>query len=198
MNEKNTNNSNDCLFECKELMRKHISSSSLNINCEDTLSVLTEEIDVDKFKAWFDRNINTFKSKQNIQTYFNRAFHKELEKGTFKLEEVGWNATTLFQALRERGVKVIQDDTCYICVMWEAYARVGVKIETVQELNHKIVDFMKEGQTTQDYIDIVKKSKTLSEYNIDWDKVQETYEKEIAEWHRILDELSAIGGGDND
>ena len=198
MEQKSTNNSNDCLFECKELIRKHVSSSSLNVSCDEIINALTEEIDIDKFTAWFDRNIDYFKTRQNIQPYFNKAFRKELDKGTFEKKREIWNGTTLFQALREKGVIVIQDDTCYISVMWGYYQDAGVKIETVQELNHKIVDFMKEGQTTQDYIAFVKKSKVLQDYPIDWKKMEAEYEVEIAEWHRILDELDNIGGEEDD
>lgn len=198
MEQKSTNNSNDCLLNCKELIRKHVSSSSLNVSCDEIINALTEEIDIEKFKAWYDRNIDYFKTKQNIQPYFNKAFLKELNKGTFEKKREIWNGVTLFQALRERGVKVIPDDTCYICIMWGAYQDAGIKIEEVQQLNHKIVDYMKEGQTSQDYIEFVKKSKALQAYHIDWDKVQEEYEVEIAEWHRILDELDNIGGEEDD
>ena len=199
MIEKNTNNSNDCLFECKELIRKHVSSSSLNVSCDEIINALTEEIDIEKFKAWFDRNINYFKTRQNIQPYFNRAFQKELEKGTFELNESGINGVTLFQALREKGVKVIQEDTCYIMVMWgEIFYKCGVKAETIQQLNHKIVDYMKEGQTSKDYIEYVKNSQLVSSLKIDWDKVQKEYEKEYAEWQEILNSLNSIGGEEDD
>ena len=199
MEEKDTNISNDCLYGCKEQMRRCVSSSSLNINCDDILKTLTEEIDIDKFKAWLDRASNSINSKQNKQAYFNRAFQKELEKGTFEINESGINGVTLFQALREKGVKVIQEDTCYIMVMWgEIFYKCGVKAETIQQLNRKIVDYMKEGQTSKDYINYVKNSQLVSSLKIDWDKVQKEYEKEYAEWQEILNSLNSIGGEEDD
>lgn len=186
----NNTSSNDCLYDCKEQMRECVSSSNLNIDCEQAISALTREIDIEKFKAWLERNKSYIQTKQNIQSYFNRAFLKELEKGTFDVKLVSWNSTTLFNAMRGKGINVIQDDTCYITLMWNYYVKAGVKIDLIQELNHKIVDFMKEGQTTQDYINLVKKSKALQDYKVDWKKLQEDYEIEIADWHRILANLS--------
>ena len=197
MNEINSY-SNDCLYECKELMRKHVASSSLKINCDDISSALREEIDIEKFKAWFDRNINTFKTKQNIQSYFNRAFLKELEKGTFKLEVKVLSHITLIQALREKGVKILSDDTCYIDVMWTYIYRHGCPIEVIQDLNHKIVDYMKEGQVFADYLSLVRKAKALQPYAIDWDKINSLYIKEVTEWNAMLDELYMAGVDNND
>lgn len=198
MENKTTNISNDCLLNCKELIRKHVSSSSLNVSCDEIINALTEEIDIEKFKAWFDRNIDYFKTKQNIQPYFNRAFQKELDKGTFKLEVLTVSSVTLIQALREKGVKILGDDTCYIDVMWTWIYRHGCPIELIQELNHKIVGYMKEGQNFQDYLTLVKKAKALQGYTIDWKTIQAIYEKEIAEWNELLDELYLAGGNDDD
>jgi len=193
----NNTSSNDCLFDCKEQIRSHISSSCLSIDCEDIISGLREAIDVDKFKAWFDRNKTTFKTKDNIQTYFNRAFFKELERGTFKIEEVKtveWNATTLFNAMREKDIIVVQADTCYICLMFSAYSKLGVRIDTVQEVNHRIVDSLEAGQTSQDYIKLVKEAPEFPNDKVDWNKLQIEYEAEMAEWNRILAELNSAGG----
>lgn len=185
-----TNYSNDCLFECKELLRECVSSSSLNINCDDITNALHEEIDVDKFKTWLERNINTFKTKQNIQSYFNRAFFKELDKGTFKLEQQAVEVATLSTALRNKGVKVTSSDTAYIEIMWQEIVRLGMTEEQAINLNHKIVDYMKEGQTFQDYIGLVKKSKALEGYKIDWNKIEVKYQKAIEKWDRVLNQLS--------
>lgn len=198
MNDNITTCSNDCLFELKELIRECVTTSCLDIDCDELLDTLTCEIDIDKFKAWLNRNLNTFKTKQNIQSYFKRAFYKELEKGTFKVKKEIWNGNTLFQALREKGVIVIHDDTCYICLMWEAYQKLGVKIDLVQDLNHKIVNYMHEGQTSQDYINLVRKANALKDYQIDWDKLQQEYEVEIAEWHDILNGLENLEVSPND
>ena len=193
MIDKTTNYSNDCLYECKELMREHVLNSCLDINCDDICSALYEEIDIDKFKAWFDRNVNTFKSKQNIQTYFKRAFLTELNRKTFELKVEAVNSQFLIEALRDKGIKILADDTCYIDVMWTYVHKLGCPIEMIQDLNHKIVDYMKEGQTFKDYLDLVKKSKALKPYSIDWKHVEEQYLTELAKWNAVLDEMYITG-----
>lgn len=186
----NTNYSNVCLFDCKEKVREHVSSSCLNIDCDDILNALTEEIDVNKFEAWFDRNINNFKTKQNIQTYFKRAFISELNKGTFKLNEISVDMSQLVSAMRGKGIKVLSDDTCYLELMWLEIVRKGMPIEAIQQLNRKVIDYMHSGQTFADYVSLIKKSNAVKPYDIDWDKVEAQSKAELEWWTRMLNNLS--------
>lgn len=193
--EETNNYSNDCLFDCKERVRECVSSSSLNISCDDITNALHEEIDVDKFKTWLERNINTFKTKQDIQSYFNRAFFKELDKGTFKLAkkvevERVVEVTSLSLALREKGIEVLGNHTCYIEIMWQHIIRKGMKEIDAIELNHEIVGGMKSGQTVKDYIALVKKHIKLKGYKVDWEAINKEYQVAIDEWTRILNEIS--------
>lgn len=189
----NNTYSNDCLYDCKELIRKHISSSSLNINCEDIISVLYEPIDTDKFKAWLDRNINTFKTKQIIQPYFKKAFIAELNKGSFKVESKVVDCTSLIQALRDSDVKVLSNDTLYLNVLWSIIIRKGMTEEQAKDLNRKIIAYLKKGQTFADYIELVKNSKALKPYEIDWAKVQTEYEIEEERWNKLWEEAVLTG-----
>ena len=181
-----TNISNDCLYDCKEQMRSCILSSNLNIDPDEICSVITERIDVEKFKEWLERNIYIFKTRDNKQTYFNRAFINELQKGTFELKIPSLSYVTLIMALREKGITVYGVDTCYLEVMWNWLVEHGCDIKAAQKLNRQIVDYMKEGQTFNDYVNLVKKSKLISAMTVDWDSIQAQYQKELDEW----DELS--------
>lgn len=181
-----TNNSNDCLNECKEQIRKCISSSSLKINYEDITSVIVKPINVNSFQEWLDRNINTFNSKTNIQTYFKKAFINEMSKGTFDYKEPAINPTTLIEALRNKGVVITPNDTLYIDIMWRYYLKRGMKIEEVQKLNSQIVAYMKEGQTFNDYISLVKRSKPTQAYKINWIAIDVEYDHNKKMWEDII------------
>ena len=181
-----TNISNDCLFDCKEQMRKCVLSSNLNINCDEATNALRERIDISKFKAWLDKASYSIQSKENKQTYFNRAFLNELQKGTFKLEIPSVSYNSLIQALRDKGVTVLSDDTCYLEIMWNWMFAHGLDLKASQDLNHKIVDYMKEGQTFADYLTLVKKSKLIQTITVDWDAIEKEYQEARAEWERVF------------
>ena len=60
------------------------------------------------------------------------------------------------------------------------------------ELNYKIIAYMNDNQTFEDYVDLVKRSNTVKAFKVDWDKIQETYLAETEKWQRMLDELGGI------
>lgn len=178
------------LIVCKEQICACISNSSLNINCDDITSMLTQEIDVNKFKAWFESNLNYFKTKTNPNSYFKKAFISELNKGRFKLEEKVIDTSTLTKAMRDKGIEVLSNDTAYIEIMWLEIIKQGMSVDAIVELNHKIIGYMEKGQKFADYVYLVKRSNAIKAYNIDWDKIQKHYEEEISEWDKMLNELS--------
>ena len=186
MIDKTTNISNDCLYDCKEQMRECVLSSNLNINCDEATNALRERIDISKFKAWLDKASYSIQSKENRQAYFNKAFLNELEKGTFKLEIPSVSYNSLIQALRDKGVTVLSDDTCYLEIMWNWMFAHGLDLKASQDLNHKIVDYMKEGQTFADYLELVKKSKLIRAMTVDWDAIQTEYQKALDEWDELF------------
>lgn len=179
-------NSNDCLNECKELIRKHISSSSLKIDCEDIISVIQKPLDANLFKGWLDRNIGTFISKTNIQTYFKKAFINEMFKGTFDVKEPNTNPHTLIEALRNKGVIITSSETLFLDIMWRAYLKRGMKIEDIQKLNNQIVNYMQKGEAFEDYVSYVKRSKTTKPYDVDWGTIQKEYDQEITTWEDLI------------
>ena len=186
MNNENTNRSNDCLNECKEQIRKCLSSSSLKVNVDDITSVIVKPINVNSFKDWLDHNLNTFNSKTNIHTYFKKAFINEMSKGTFDYKEPAINPTTLIEALRNKGVTITADNTLYIDIMWRYYLKRGMKIEEIQKLNSQIVAFMVQGQTFEDYISLVKRSKPTKAYAINWLAIEVEYRGSKQVWDDII------------
>ena len=190
MIETNTNNSNICLYDCKELVRECVTKSCLEIDCDEILNALTCEIDIDKFQSWLNRNINTFKTKQNIQTYFKRAFITELHKGTFNIEKIVVDTTSLVKAMRDKGIKVTKDDPLYLEIMWEEIIKACIKEDVATNLNHSVIDYMNEGDDFQMYLYYIKHSNGLRGLTIDWDKIDTLYKQELAKWTIMLNDLS--------
>ena len=188
MNDKNCIVSN--VLKCKEQISAHVSNSCLSIDCEDITNALTEEIDIDKFIEWFDRNIDTFKTKQIIQPYFKRAFLTELNRGTFKLKTVVLNVITLADVMKQKGISISTDDTLYMGVMWGEIYRRGMSADQIALLNRKVLDYMESGQTFADYVALIKRSNAIKVYEVDWDKVNAEYETELAKCKKILNELA--------
>ena len=175
---------------CKEQICAYVKESSLNIDCDDIKSALTKEISFSKFKTWFDSKITTFTTKQNQHIYFKKAFVTELQKGTFDIDEISLDTTSLITALRNKGVSVLSDDTAYIEIMWLEIIASGMSIDDAKNLNHQIVDYMKSGQTIAEYVNLVKRSNALKGYQIDWNKIQTRYEEEIELWDKALEKLN--------
>lgn len=192
----NTNISNDCLNECKEQMCACIKESSLDINCDEIKNALTQEIDIKKFKTWFQANTNNFKTKTNPHSYFKKAFLAELSKGKFEVEEISIDTGSLMRAFELKGIIATSDDSLYAELMWETIIKAGMAIESVVELNHKIVGYMKKDQTFQDYVSLVKRSKAIKSYNVDWEKIQERYSSLLSKWDKTMENMGGYNEED--
>lgn len=183
----NTNVSNVCLNDCKEKVCACIRESNLSINCDEIKDALTQEIDIRKFKTWFDANTNNFKNKTNPNSYFKKAFLAELSKGKFEVEELSIDPSSLMRALRFKGIKTTPDDSGYAEIMWEEIIKAGMPTETVVELNHKIVRFLMKDQTFEDYVSLVKRSNAIKAYTVDWERIQQRYLSLLNEWNQDIE-----------
>ena len=189
-----TNYSNVCLIECKEILRRCIVSSSLNINCDEILTHIQEEIDTDKFDSWLQFNLETFKSKTNQTSYFKKSFLNELNKGTFKKEHLYFlpNTQPLINAMRDKNITILADETAYLYVMWDYLLNIKkIDEKTCVELNNKVITYMHDGQTFSDYKKLLKNSKTLKEYGVDWELIDQKAQEYIGGWNNILNELES-------
>ena len=174
---------------CKEQLRACITESSLNIDADDIVNILTEPINLTKFTAWFASAQNIIKTKTNQHSYFKKAFISELSRGRFKQEQIAVETITLATALRNKGIIVSGDDTAYLQVMWQHILGAGLPADTATELNHKAIDYLKKGQSFSDYVNLFKNGKALLPYKIDWNRIQSEYQSILKEWDKILDEL---------
>ena len=181
--------SND-LFVCKEQLCECMRNVSLNIDYNDVLETLDEPIDINKFEEWLRFSIGIIQTKQNKQSYFKKAFISELNKGRFKMKKLSIDTSSLIKAIRHKGIPVVSNDTCYIEIMWSEILKAGMPIDKAVELNHKVIDFLKSDQIFNDYVSLVKNSKALAAYKINWETIQSIYYTEIDNWDKMLNELS--------
>ena len=185
--------SNDMLCKCKEIICERINSSCLNINVDDILNCVHEEIDSNKFNSWFDYNLQTFQNKQNQTSYFKKAFINELNKGTFKVEEITYipNTQEFINELRLNGMVLLADDTVYLSVLWEELLNTyKMPEDAARELNRNIINYKPE-QTFSEYKELIKKSNTIKALNVDWNLIEQKAAKLNMSWDELLNDLES-------
>lgn len=98
--------------------------------------------------------------------------------------------------MQNRGIKVLASDSIFLDVLFTYLINEkGVSKEECIELNHKVVDYMKTDRFSE-YERLVRKSKTLKPYHIDWDYIDCNLEKKINEWNELTQEV--VGEANND
>ena len=171
------------VLECKEL----ILNTSLVINVDDTLSCVRKEIDTDKFKTWLNANLNKFQSKDNPNTYFKKSFETEYNKGTFDLKIQIPNTQVLISAIREKGIAISNNDSAFLSVLYDYLLNyLKVDRQVLIDLNRNLIDYLQEGQTFNHYKQYLKKSKTLRNFKIEWDCLEDKAKLLIKCWEEML------------
>lgn len=189
----------DCI-ELKRRVRECISTSSLNINCDDIIERVREDFDINKFKAWFQYNENKIKSKTNQSSYFKKSFLIELEKGTFnKNETKDFDANWLLSQVLPTLHKYLPmftdnidegfgDETFFIeNLQIYLYENDILTIDEINTLNSKVMNYITtfENVKLSDYREYIKKSQLLKG-KVDWEEIdrreinaRQSYEKLI-------------------
>ena len=186
------NVSNVCIVDSKEFVRKCVSNSFLKVNVDEILECVCEEIDTDKFESWFKFNLQTFISKTNQTSYFKKALTNEIQKGSFKVNHIEYlpSIQPFINALKNKGIVVLADDSGYLSVVWEELLdKYKISVDVACKLNRQILDFMKPGQAFADYKELLKKSNTLKPYGIVWEEIDEKANQFNEKWNKMLDEM---------
>lgn len=186
------NVSNVCIVDSKEFVRKCVINSFLKVNVDEILECVCEEIDTDKFESWFKFNLQTFISKTNQTSYFKKALTNEIQKGSFKVNHIEYlpSIQPFINALKDKGIVVLADDSGYLSVVWEELLdKYKVSVDVACKLNRQILDFMKPGQTFADYKELLKKSNTLKPYGIVWEEIDEKANQFNEKWNEMLNEM---------
>ena len=159
----------------------------------DLIKDLTD-FDEERFNFWLEEK--KIATKQNPSAYVKSCFKKELDLGTFtkpEEPEIEYVPATqsFFNDLRSVGIKVIPEDTMQIDVTFSYL--LNNKILTPNELislNRNIVDYMvslNKPQTTSDFLDLMRKSKTLKGRFIDWVAIGKEAQRLNKEWEELME-----------
>ena len=152
-----------------------------------------EDFDSEVFNSWLVSK--DIEHKNNPNAYIRSCFVKELQKGTFKPQpkvEYLPNTQVLINDLREKGVCVLADDTAYISVLWNyILSETSLGIDECRQLNRKLVAYLKQGSSFNEYKTLLKKSNTLKKFNIDWKLIDKKTEDYIGKWNKLLDSLES-------
>ena len=192
--ELNIGYSNDCLYECKELVRECVNKSSLQIDCDEIVACIHEEIDIEKFKSWLSFNLVNFKSKTNQTSYFKKSFENELKKGTFKVSaKVDYlpNTQELINEMRNKGIVILADDTDWLNVAWwHILNETKLPMSECMKLNRTILRYMKTEKFSE-YQKLLMNSNTLKPLGIDWKTIEQEAIVARRHWIDIMEELES-------
>ena len=170
----------------------------------DLIKDLTD-FDEERFNFWLEEK--KISSKNNPSAYVKSCFKKELELGTFtkpEAPEIEYvpATQTFINSLREKGIKIIPEDTMQIDVTFSYLLNnLILTPDELRQLNQNIVDYMvslNKPQTTSDFLELMRKSKTLKGRFIDWVAIGKEAQELNEEWDRLLAELKADEDSEED
>ena len=89
-----------------------------------------------------------------------------------------------FNDLREHGIVVVQEDTCWIDTFCNYVLKNKVLSEaTLERALKRTLKVLSAGQTTKDVIDLLRK------FDIDYEPIDAAYQEAEKEWNQILGKL---------
>ena len=92
--------------------------------------------------------------------------------------------TNYFNDLREHGIEVIQEDTCWIDIFCNYILKNKIMShDKLQRTLKRTVEILSEGQTTKDVIELLRK------FDIDYQPIDAAYEESTKEWDEILKDI---------
>ena len=152
-----------------------------------------DDFEEETFNEWLI--IKDIEHKNNPSAYLRSCFKKELEKGTFKPKaKVDYipNTQVLINAMRDKGICVMSNDSVWLAVVWEYLINFKeIDFKECQELNHKILAYMNENKSFEEYKKLLMNSNSLKKYDINWALLEEKAKQEILGWDKYLESLES-------
>lgn len=88
-----------------------------------------------------------------------------------------------FNKLREKGIVVIQADTVWLdAFLYYVIENNLIHHKTLRAALDKTINVLKEGQTSTDAINLLKK------FDIDYEPIEKLYQERLKEWEEILND----------
>lgn len=194
------NNQNIELIDLKRSVCECITTSCLNINCDEVIECVRENIDINKFKSWLKYNENKIKSKTNQTSYFKKSFLNELEKGTFKpIDRGDYNQSEILSLVLPTLYKYLPifntniddafgDETFFIeNLQLYIYENDILTIEQLNILNERVMGYITtfENPKLSDYREYIKKTQSLKG-KVDWEEIERREMKDKQEFDELM------------
>lgn len=193
--------SNIELIELNKSIRAYVCKLIPNIDTviDSILINVKEELDINKFKDWC--MLVDFNSKTNPISYFRKVFLMEYKRGRFVKEEESIeqpkieyspSIQPLFNAMREKGIVVKQEDTIFIDILMRYLLKNNIlSTEEITDLNHTAVGFVSklDNPTSKEFVELWRNSRTLRNKKVDFTDIDEEYEKALHEWEELTKEI---------
>ena len=166
---------------------------NLNDKAVELFNTLTNnglDIDTDKLASWLKEKGVAF--KQSPTGWFLKVFPNEYKNGTFNNIEYIPASQPLFNAMRERGIVVKQNDCLYIDLLLTKICAKLPKDEAQEQIRNWLMDAINflidkvEKPTSSHLISVFKRSKAIKELNIDWKALEKEYEEELANCEAMM------------
>ena len=127
---------------------------------------------------------------------FVKGVAKKLDKTTFGSANITYvpNTQPIINDLRDKKIVMLADDTVWLSVAWKIILNhTPIDVNEAIALNHKIIAYMLEHneRTFEEYKSLLKKSKALRKYDIDWQSVEARVAVEIMIWNAKLEEMGS-------
>lgn len=166
---------------------------NLNEKVETYLKSIARPIDEKKLERWLKEKNVAFKS--NPTAYAMKVLPSVIESGVLDAIEYIPASQPLFNAMREKGVVVKQDDCMYIDLLLTELAKRASEKEITDWCSSclKYIISKNEKPTSKHFIDVFKKSKAINALGIDWEELQKRYADKNAEWEATMLALEMEG-----
>ena len=172
--------------------------SYIDENAINYISIILEatnesDFDEEVFDEWLI--MVDVEHKNNPSGYLRSCFKRELENGTYKPKakvEFVPNTQEIINELRDRGMTILADDCVWLGVVLHHILNAkNMPISECKELQRKILTYMKNPKSFEEYKKLLMNANTLKQFNINWKLLEAKTQSHIETWNKLLDEIES-------
>lgn len=162
-----------------------------------TLIKDNDDFDENRFEEWLKEKNVAFKSSPSA--WLKTVFPKELERGTFNRIVYVPATQIFFNAMREKGVLMKQDDCMYIDIMLTTVCKVlsrskseGQVQDTINKWCNDCIDYIVKKvskPSSADFINVFKQARSIKALNLDWNKIDAESKEHNEHWDKLMKEI---------
>lgn len=149
----------------------------------------------DEFKKWFhSRNVSY---RISPISFLTKCGMEDIKKGNFddntlsNSDTAVYCAQHLFNAMRNRGINVLVEDTVYINLVEAYILKQGLMtLQQLIEWNHQAVDCLaNKGKTSKDFIFLFKNTKAMRALKLPFNELEKEIKKFNDEWNALIKKI---------